>query len=157
MVLIQKGVGGEELAATHLPAEAIVSGVLGEWIDAAAMPRSESGIREMVQSYARAGINVLFPETICRGYFFNIPCARMIGGFPKRYEQIQTLMAQYQAKGVIFQRIKFCDPWGGEAHKMLHRKKTTGLHLLVLDREYGVISTGQIKTRVQAFLETMGK
>jgi len=96
-------------------------------------------------------------EAICRGYFFNIPCARMIGGFPKRYEQIEALVKKYQAKGVIFQRMKFCDPWGGEAHKMLHRKKTTGLHLLVLDREYGVISTGQIKTRVQAFLETMGK
>lgn len=95
-------------------------------------------------------------ETLCRGYLFNIPCARMIGAFPDRYRQLEILMAKYQARGVIFQRMKFCDPWGGDAHKMLHRKKTTGLSLLVLDREYGIISTGQIKTRVQAFLEAMG-
>jgi benzoyl-CoA reductase/2-hydroxyglutaryl-CoA dehydratase subunit BcrC/BadD/HgdB len=96
-------------------------------------------------------------EAICRGYFFKIPCARMIGGFPRRYEQIQGLMSRYRVDGAIFQRMKFCDPWAGEAHNLLRRKKTTGMHLLVLDREYGVISTGQIKTRVQALLEAMGK
>jgi len=96
-------------------------------------------------------------EAICRSYFFNIPCARMIGGFPERYERLRKLMTKYRADGVIFQRMKFCDPWGGDAHSMLHRKKTTGMHLLTLDREYGVISTGQIKTRIQAFLEAMGK
>ncbi|MCX8052860.1 MAG: family 10 glycosylhydrolase [Armatimonadetes bacterium] len=38
------------------------------WIDAAAMPKNEYAIRKMVNAYARAGVNVLFPETICRGY-----------------------------------------------------------------------------------------
>jgi benzoyl-CoA reductase subunit C len=96
-------------------------------------------------------------ETICRGYLFNIPCSRMIGMFPQRYEQLEKLMRKYNAEGVIFQRMKFCDPWGGDAHNMMHRKKTTGMHLLVLDREYGVSSVGQVKTRVQAFLESLGK
>jgi len=96
-------------------------------------------------------------ETLCESYMFSIPCARMIGAFPDRYERIQSLMKKYNAEGAIFQRMKFCDPWGGDAHNLLHRKKSSPMHLLVLDREYGVVSTGQIKTRVQAFLESMGK
>lgn len=96
-------------------------------------------------------------EALCRGYFFNIPCARMIGGFPDRYDRVQGLLERFGADGVIFQRMKFCDPWAGDAHNLLRRKKSGGLNLLILDREYGVISTGQIKTRVQAFLESMGK
>ncbi|MGC8863555.1 MAG: glycoside hydrolase family 10 protein [Armatimonadota bacterium] len=38
------------------------------WIDAAAIPRYENGVRELVETCAAAGFNVLFPEVICRGY-----------------------------------------------------------------------------------------
>jgi len=96
-------------------------------------------------------------EAVCRGYFFKVSCARMIGGFPERYALVRDLMVKHRADGAVFQRMKFCDPWGGEAHNFMRRKKAEGMNLLVLDREYGVISTGQIKTRVQAFLESMGK
>lgn len=40
----------------------------GIWIDAGAIPKTDSGIRDMVRSYAKANFNVLLPETICRGY-----------------------------------------------------------------------------------------
>lgn len=40
----------------------------GIWIDAGAIPKTDSAIREMVRSYARANFNLLIPETICRGY-----------------------------------------------------------------------------------------
>lgn len=42
--------------------------VRGIWIDAAAIPKTERGIRQMVRSYADAHFNMLLPETICRGY-----------------------------------------------------------------------------------------
>ena len=35
--------------------------------------------------------------------------------------------------------------------------KEQNIPMLVLDREYGVTGSGQVKTRVQAFLEKMGK
>ena len=38
------------------------------WIDAGAIPKFEKGVCELVETCARAGFNVLFPETICRGY-----------------------------------------------------------------------------------------
>lgn len=96
-------------------------------------------------------------ETMCRHTFFRVPCSRMVGGFPKRYEYVEQLTSHCQADGVIFQKMKFCDPWSAEAHNMLHRFKNTDGHLLILEREYDVIATGQVKTRVQAFMEAMGK
>ncbi|MGI6296453.1 MAG: glycoside hydrolase family 10 protein [Armatimonadota bacterium] len=45
-----------------------VAEVRGIWIDAGAVPKTDSAIREMVRAYARANFNMLIPETICRGY-----------------------------------------------------------------------------------------
>ena len=49
--------------------------------------------------------------------------------------------------------MKFCDPWGAEAHKLRLRCKRMGVPLLVIEREYGLVHAGQVRTRVQAFLE----
>ena len=94
---------------------------------------------------------------MCRHTFYNVPCARMVGGFPKRFEFVEQLVNQCKADGIIFQRMKFCDPWGAEGHNLLRRYKNSDRHILVLEREYGVVATGQVKTRVQAFMEAMGK
>ena len=40
----------------------------GIWIDAGAIPKTVRGVRELVRSYRRTNLNVLFPEVICRGY-----------------------------------------------------------------------------------------
>ena len=54
---------------------------------------------------------------------------------------------------MVFQRLKFCDPFGGEAHNLTHRLRKLGIPLLVLEREYGSSALGQVETRVQAFME----
>jgi uncharacterized lipoprotein YddW (UPF0748 family) len=45
-----------------------VAEVRGIWVDAGAIPKTDRAIRQMVDAYADAHFNVLFPETICRGY-----------------------------------------------------------------------------------------
>ena len=92
-------------------------------------------------------------ESICRRYFFQVPCARMIGNFPDRYAAMLETVERRAIDGIVFQRLKFCDPWGGESHNLRHRLKDTGLPILNLEREYGRLNVGQVKTRVQAFLE----
>ncbi|MFC1474443.1 2-hydroxyacyl-CoA dehydratase subunit D [bacterium] len=93
-------------------------------------------------------------EAIARAYFFRPSCARMIGDFPARWEALNNAVADAGADGVVFARIVFCDPWGAEVHNVLHRvKKESPFPVLSLSREYGVVSSGQLRTRVQAFLE----
>ncbi len=96
-------------------------------------------------------------QNILRRYLYHIPCARMVGQFPKRAEFLEELVKEYKADGVIFQRMKFCDPWASDSHNLQWRLKEAKIPLLVLDREYGVTAAGQVKTRVQAFLEKIGK
>lgn len=94
-------------------------------------------------------------ESIARAYLYQIPCARMMGEFPRRYNEMRELYRDAKAKGVIYQRIKFCQIWSTEVHNLKHRFEQDPLPMLILDREYGLISTGQIKTRVQAFIERL--
>jgi len=96
-------------------------------------------------------------ESLCRFYFFKTGCSRMVGGFPQRYEYIERLRRDCRADGIIFQRMKFCDPWGVEGHNLIHRFKHKSRPILVLEREYGASAAGQVRTRVQAYLEALGK
>jgi benzoyl-CoA reductase subunit C len=93
-------------------------------------------------------------EAIARTYFFRHSCARMMGDFPARYESLVKLVDDCKADGVIFQRLMFCDPWGADHHNILRRSKNDGAFpFLSLTREYGIVPTGQLRTRVQAFVE----
>jgi benzoyl-CoA reductase/2-hydroxyglutaryl-CoA dehydratase subunit BcrC/BadD/HgdB len=95
-------------------------------------------------------------KAIAKSYLHQISCARMIGLFPNRYEALKRLTVESNAHGIIFQRIKFCQIWGNEAFNLLHRFKSDPVPFLVIDREYGTVSTGQLRTRVQGFLERLG-
>jgi benzoyl-CoA reductase/2-hydroxyglutaryl-CoA dehydratase subunit BcrC/BadD/HgdB len=96
-------------------------------------------------------------ENIARRYFFHIPCARMVGGFSQRVEFLKQLVNDFKADGIVFQEIKFCQPWEGEAHNIRWRLKKEGIPVLMLEREYHALAAGQVKTRVQAFMENLGK
>jgi len=92
-------------------------------------------------------------DALSRRYFFQVHCARMIGNFPDRVADMLNTIEDRKIDGVVFQRLKFCDPWGGEAHNLRHRLKKHDIPLLVLEREYGLVNSGQVKTRIQAFME----
>jgi benzoyl-CoA reductase/2-hydroxyglutaryl-CoA dehydratase subunit BcrC/BadD/HgdB len=93
-------------------------------------------------------------DTIAQAYFFRPSCARMIGDFPNRWKNLKQLATAVAADGIVFEKIVFCDPWAAEQHNLTIRsKKEEFIPMLTLSREYGIVPTGQIKTRVQAFVE----
>lgn len=95
-------------------------------------------------------------DAIGRAYFFSSSCARMIGDFPRRWEELKELVRKVRGDGVIFERIIFCDPWGADLHNIMHRvEKEKAFPVLSLTREYNIVATGQVKTRVQAFVEKL--
>jgi len=96
-------------------------------------------------------------ERIARHRFFQTPCARMVECFDEQVSTIKDTVRDFNADGIIFQRMKFCDPWAGDGHNLYWRMKEEGIPFLGLEREYLVPASGQVKTRVQAFLEQMGK
>ena len=92
---------------------------------------------------------------IAERYFYRVPCARMVNGFPARYEHLERMKRDFQADGVIAQRLKFCIINAGYLHNLRHRARINEIPTLFLEREYLASGIGQVRTRVQAFIESI--
>lgn len=93
-------------------------------------------------------------EAISRRYLSNFPCARMVPS-SGRFDRILQLVREYQVDGVISQIIRYCVPYAHDLPLITERLKQIGIPTLALDVEYGTSGSGQIRTRVQAFLEML--
>jgi bcr-type benzoyl-CoA reductase subunit C len=93
-------------------------------------------------------------QAIARRYLNNFPCARM---FPsdERFDRIIDLVRDFRVDGVISQIIRYCVPYAHDLTLLTDRLDAIGVPTLALDVEYGTAGSGQIQTRVQAFLEML--
>jgi len=96
---------------------------------------------------------------VCRHYITNCQCPRMMS-MDKVYgrkQYVADLAREYKADGIIYQQVKFCDPWAYErtlGSAMLNAD--FGYPVLSVDRPYNIASSsGQMRTRVQAFVESI--
>jgi bzd-type benzoyl-CoA reductase N subunit len=93
-------------------------------------------------------------EAISRRYLDNFPCARMVPS-DGRFDRILQFARDYKVDGVISQIIRYCVPYAHDLPLITERLKKIGIPTLALDVEYGTSGSGQIRTRVQAFLEML--
>ena len=77
--------------------------------------------------------------------------------FDRRVEAVVRMVRDFRVDGVILQSMKFCDIWGVESSPLTSVLRDEGIPVLRLEREYAPSGEGQVRTRVQAFLESMGK
>jgi len=96
-------------------------------------------------------------RSLAKDKLTKIPSPRMANDFDKRVNQIIEYAKEYKVDGVIVQRMKFCDLWGHELPPLIERLKDAGIPVLQLERTYRLTGLGQLQTRVQAFLESMGR
>lgn len=96
---------------------------------------------------------------VCRHYMTSGQCPRYMDT-PKmvgRRAYVNELAKEYNADGIIYEQIKFCDPWAYERMMgsiILHNDYN--YPVLSIDRPYNIGSTnGQLRTRVQAFVESV--
>ncbi|MBN1188254.1 MAG: 2-hydroxyacyl-CoA dehydratase [Dehalococcoidales bacterium] len=91
-------------------------------------------------------------EAVSRRYLNNFPCARM---YPStdRFDRVVKLAREARVDGIISETIRYCVPYAHDLPLISDRLKSEGIPLLSLDIEYGTSGSGQIRTRVQAFLE----
>jgi len=84
-------------------------------------------------------------------------CPRTYGEQPRRLEYTLNMIRDFKVDGVILERMAFCDIWLVENYMYGLDLKEKEVPFLKLDREYILSGVGQLRTRVQAFLETMGR
>jgi len=92
---------------------------------------------------------------LAESYLRRPACANMTDQVAHRFEFIKQMVRDFNVDGVVFQRIRYCDLWGGQLLYITEKLKESGIPLLSLEREYQLSATGQLRTRVQAFLESM--
>lgn len=97
-------------------------------------------------------------KQICRHYMMNCMCPRHMDTpkMNRRREYVNEIAKEYHADGIIYEQMKFCDPWAYE--RMIGTyilREEYGYPVLSIDRPYAVGSSGQIRTRVQAFVESI--
>ena len=91
---------------------------------------------------------------LAKRYVERISCPRMID-HPRRDSFIKDMVKEFKVDGIIVQRMKYCDCWGCESAMIAWEAKKAGIPCMVLEREYLMIAVGQLRTRAQAFLETI--
>ncbi len=95
-------------------------------------------------------------RSLARYYIQERPsCPRMCGDQPRRLAYVRDLVNEFRVDGVIAERLMFCDQWLVEHYMTGNDLKADGIPFLALDREYILSGTGQLRTRVQAFLEAI--
>jgi len=93
-------------------------------------------------------------KAIARRYLNNFPCARMYPS-EERFQRMLRLIRDFRVDGVISQTIRYCSPYSNDLPLLSDLFKRNGVPMLSLDVEYGTSGSGQILTRVQAFLEML--
>ena len=97
-------------------------------------------------------------KEICLHYMKHSECARWIADdkVAQRRETADRLAREYGAEGIIYEQMKYCDYWGFEralvSHIMAEEKNWP---VLSIDRLYNNGNSGQLRTRVQAFVESL--
>ena len=95
---------------------------------------------------------------ICRHYMEVSECARYISDekVMQRRETADRLAKEFNAEGIIYEQMKYCDYWGFERALVSHiMHDEYGWPVLSIDRLYNNGNSGQLRTRVQAFVESL--
>ncbi len=95
---------------------------------------------------------------VCRFYQTTSQCPRYMqrDKVLERREYVRRLTQEYNAEGVLYEALKFCEYWGYERPLASHIiTEEFGIPSVCVDRQYTGNASGQLRTRVQAFVESL--
>ena len=95
---------------------------------------------------------------ICDHYLKTTQCPRYMSQekIQERRDFANYLATEYKAEGIIYESMKFCDFWAFERTLAGHiLNEEYGWPVLSIDRPYTAKSSGQLRTRLQAFVESL--
>ena len=97
-------------------------------------------------------------DAICRHYLYWNQCARFMDGFKidQRHAIAAQLVEDFKADGIIYENMKFCEFWSYEKVLASHiLTEEMGVPCCTIEKEYALGSIGQLRTRFQAFVESL--
>ena len=85
---------------------------------------------------------------------FKVDCAIFTPN-PDRLEHIQQMVADYKVDGVIHYGLQFCQPYLMESIPVEKALEDKQIPCLRIETDYSMEDMGQLKTRVEAFVEQL--
>ena len=97
-------------------------------------------------------------DAICRHYLHWNQCARFMNGekINQRSDEVERLFREFKADGIIYENMKFCEFWSYE--KVLESNifmNERHIPVCTIEKEYALGAVGQLRTRFQAFIESL--
>ncbi len=97
-------------------------------------------------------------EAIARRYLHNVPCSSL--PYPHedddpRMKHLAELIGDYRIDGFVYYTLRFCDAYTFKAKKISQLVRGLGVDFIHLNSGYQESDEGQIKTRLEAFIETI--
>jgi benzoyl-CoA reductase/2-hydroxyglutaryl-CoA dehydratase subunit BcrC/BadD/HgdB len=112
----------------------------------------ERGTRNLVEG--GSSMDALIDALVDR--YLQIDCA-IYSPNPDRLSHIREMYKKYKADGVILYGIQFCTPYAVEAMGIEKELENSGIPAIRIETDYSQEDVGQLKTRIQAFIERLTK
>jgi benzoyl-CoA reductase/2-hydroxyglutaryl-CoA dehydratase subunit BcrC/BadD/HgdB len=94
-------------------------------------------------------------RAIANRYAHRLACPSVMNAFRHNCGLLTEMIRDWRVDGVVCARLKFCDHWAGFRNLLTEALRQIDVPVLELEREYQTTGSGQIRTRVQAFLEML--
>ncbi len=72
---------------------------------------------------------------------------------PDRIGHIESMAKDYNADGVIHYSLQFCQPYMIESYSVEQKLREKNIPIMLLETDYSQEDTGQLKTRIETFVE----
>lgn len=92
-------------------------------------------------------------SSIANSYLERVVCPRMCDKHYELADLIIQMAKDFKVDGIVYAKMKNCDPWGNEIMFFDTSVKEAGIPMLVLEREEITTNAGQVGVRTEAFLE----
>lgn len=95
-------------------------------------------------------------QALTRGYLVDrVPCAFMRRSARKRLDFARQLIKDFNVSGVIWYELLCCETYDSESYFFTQRLAEQDIPMLILESDYGTVATGQLRTRIEAFIEIL--
>ncbi|BBB90908.1 MAG TPA: acyl-CoA dehydratase activase [Methylomusa anaerophila] len=122
------------------------------------------GARIVVEDHCTGVRNILHTineegdpyQALAEGYLDQSPCTRM-KPLGESVDIAGELAKEYDVDGILYVYLKFCPCYGMIKHEFFKHYQKLGIPVLELPIDYSASDQGQLKTRLEAFIEVLGE
>lgn len=86
--------------------------------------------------------------------YFQVDCAVFTPNL-SRVEHVKQMVQDYRAHGVIHYSLQFCQPYQIESFLAEQKLEDAGIAVLRIESDYSEEDVGQLRTRIEAFIERL--